>query len=163
MNLKSKDVLLLGNKYLPNIQYRIVKNNVILNQPRLECRHSQILLIGLAYPKELKMQWESIYSPLDEADILHDPFCAVILPSLGKFKQVNEDTKLVSRYSDSVKRDFLRALSVENTAHPCDIFTLNKCEDNVRQGSHLSCNEMNANIFYNFIKMQKMTFGCSIF
>ena len=37
-------------------------------------------------------------------------------------------------------------MTVENFAHPCDIYTLNKCEDNVRHGEQLSTNEMNANM-----------------
>ena len=66
------------------------------------------------YPGEIKRQWACIYTPLEEVDILQDPFCALILPSLGKFKQVNKKSNLVCHYSDSVKRDFLRALTVEN-------------------------------------------------
>ena len=54
----------------------------------------------------MKSQWDSIYSPLDEADILHDPFCALTLPSLGKFKQLHKNSNVICHYSDSVKRDF---------------------------------------------------------
>ena len=94
----------------------------------------------------MKSQWDSIYSPLDEADILHDPFCALTLPSLGKFKQFTKKSNVICNYSDSVKRDFLRALAVEIFAHPCDIYTLNKYEDNVRHGEQLSTKEINANM-----------------
>ena len=71
------------------------------------------------------------------------------------------------RYSESVKRDFLRALVVYNYAHPCDIYTVNKCEDNVRDSTELSKNEMNANFshkdFIFSLTKKRMEFGCFIF
>ena len=93
-----------------------------------------------------KFQLDCIYTPLDESDILRWPFCALSIPSLGKNKQLNQISNKMIHYSDSVKCDSLRALVVENFAHPCDIDTLNKCEDHVWNGTQLSKNEMNANM-----------------
>ena len=62
MNNKNKTALLIGNTYLPNIQYCILKD-YIYNQPRLKEKYCQILLIGLVYPEEIKRQWDCIYTP----------------------------------------------------------------------------------------------------
>ena len=135
LNIINSNVLLIGNKYLPNIYHQILQNDIVYDQPRLDVQYRQILLLGLGYPQKLKRQWQSISTPLDLAEILPDPFCAITLPSLGKFKHFNKKSKNMCHYSDSVKRDFLRALVVQDCAHPCDIYTVNKCEDNVRDST----------------------------
>ena len=73
-------MLLVVDTHIPNIQYNIFYKDLIYDKSRLYIRHHQILLMGLAYPEEIIRQWECIKTPLKEAYILHDPFCAVTYP-----------------------------------------------------------------------------------
>ena len=93
---------------------------------------------------------------MEETDILRDPFCAMTVPLLWDFTHLSPLTNKQFHYSDSVRRDFLRALAVQNVAHPCDIYTLNKCEDKVQDGTNLDIHEMNANMSHNdFMPLMK--------
>ena len=99
--------------------------------------------------KKLNANRNASIPPVKEADILHDPFWAMTLPSLGDFRHLNLILNEQCHYSDSVKCDCLRALAVENLVHICHIYTVNKCEDNVWDGTKLVINEMNANMSTN--------------
>ena len=69
-----------------------------------------------------------------------------ILPSLEDFTHQNQGSNQQCHYSDIVKRDFLRAFTILKFFHPCDIYTLNKCEDKAQYSTTLNINEINVNI-----------------
>ena len=136
-------VLLLGYLSMPNLPYTILDGINIRVSPPKTGERTNMLCIGLGYSRQLRNQWLSLDSPIESALVNVNPPSAMVLPALNDFtypKLINDE---ITKYSDSVKRDFLRCMFLENLCSPCDIYSTNVCTDDIRSGDNLSEFEKN--------------------
>ena len=145
-NCRYKDFILVGNAFLSSILFNIIHHGECYPQPRSDVRHRQVLLLGLDYSRDVRKKWLSLDSPIKKAYICHEPKCAWIFSNLQAITQCNPVCNQFGHFSVSVKRDFLRAIAVEDIFHPCDVHSFTKCDTDVRNSMASSPYEINANV-----------------
>ena len=101
------------NDSMPNLPFHML--NGINRQPSLPKigERTQILCIGLGYSRQLRKQWLSLDSPIENAFVNVNPPTSMVLPALNDFTYPTLIDNEITKYSVSVKRDFLRCLFLE--------------------------------------------------
>ena len=94
--------------------------------------HTKILCIGLGYSCQLRKQWLSLDYPIENSYVNVNPPSAMVLPELNDFTYPTLIDNEITKYSVSVKRDFLRCLFLENLCSPRDVYSTNVCSDDIR-------------------------------
>ena len=142
-NVSSKNPMAFGMVPFIDEQPAIITSNLV-HRPNKPLDPAHVLLIGIGYPDDLRNQWMSANHPMQCAYVQQNPLMAYSVPDMNRMTVLNHNTKEQVNLSNVVKRDFLRALSVEKMFTPCRIFTVNDCKDCVR-ASALSAYEINCN------------------
>ena len=85
----------------------------------------------------------SLDSPIESALVNVNPPTAMVLPALNDFTYPTLINNEITKYSTSVKRDFLRCMFLEDLCSPCDVHSVTVCSDGIRNAGNLSEFEKN--------------------
>ena len=74
-----------------------------------------------------------------------EPLTVMTLPDLNKFEYYDSSHKQMKQYNESMKRDFLKGLVLQDICYPCNVYSVTMCRDDLRNSSNSGDFELNAN------------------
>ena len=137
--------MLIGTRYLENLNKSLFYKGNIFPLNTSEESQRKVMIIGIGTNPKIREQWDSVVSPMDTALLKRSPLTMLTIPALNEFTFINKANKEIP-YSPAIMSDFLRAIVLENMFHPCKVYTVTICNDEVRNAEYLGNDAINCNI-----------------
>ena len=115
--------------------------NITSNEPG-----PNVLLLGLGFPNSLRKQWLDLESPMKVAYVLKEPQIIMKIPAMNKFQYYCNTRKCSRNIIENQMTDFVRGIIIEELNHPCQVYSVNGCADEVRNDENNGERELNIDL-----------------
>ena len=146
LKLKQQEPTLVGNHLMRETHLHTFYNgnktpSMSSNEP-----DKNVLLLGLGFPNSLRKQWLDVESPFKEAYVLKKPQIIMKVPAMNKFQYYDNTRKCYKQINANQMTDFVRGIIIEEMFHPCQVYSVNGCTDEVRNNEINGERELNVDL-----------------
>ena len=146
LELKEQNPTLIGNYLMKETHLHTLYNGKTTPNITSEVQGPNVLLLGLGFPNSLRKQWLDLESPMKVAYVLKEPQIIMKIPAMNKFQYYCNTRKCSRNINENQMTDFIRGIIIEELNHPCQVYSVNGCTDEVRNDENNGERELNIDL-----------------